>query len=514
MNLRSLLPKAVRRQIRLIEILYISTQEKTREEIDQLWGFPIKALDADIKTINQVFPLFTIIHNHSGYTILHDSEYGIDLLYTQVLQSSLEFDLLEQLLFENHENIHDLANYLYTSPATVSRIFKKIATALKGLDISITRRPMRLVGNEATIRYLFTEYYREKKLDFAKLSGSIRGSQAIRLLIEDFMLINHFSEGYATKVQLEYSFYVSLIRISNGHFFPENRNNSTAVITPDFAPIQSAILEIEKHFALLFDSWMYRECLWLYYGDYLISSKIQWELVLSTNKMMASLKKDTDTAISIFEKTLALTLTDGETAAISQKEALCIKLCMDDYLFLVAGDYISILGEFRKIFIISHTQMYPNQIKKIAAVLKDIYQKLTFDIPQDLYYTHLFLLIAYFPDLLLKLANQQDKLNVLIVSMAYSLPDSFILGRFKEKLKGPIEYFFIDSLSQLEQEPQLIEKTDLIISTSSVSTRFAPYYTYYDKPMYVIEPYMSLRGFEELQLQINQLIDQKTAVTN
>lgn len=511
MNLRSLLPKSTQRQLKIIEMLYNAENTLTNEEISTFCSSPGKTIQSDIATINKEYPEFRIESKNNRYTIQRNNEYGLDYLYYKILKSSTILQLLELLLFEDHQTISELAEHLYTSNASISRMIRKIEGALKPLGIKVIKRPMRLIGEESTIRHLFMLFFREKKTSFSSLAKSEDTVIAVRMLIDDFMQLNSFSEfeAYITYLRLEYCFYISLIRISNGHFFANKVVQSPAVVTPDLAHCQAAILNIEKSFPVLFDQRMLRDCLWLYYGDFIMTNQNQREIALKNNTALAKITSIADEYIDYLEESLQFSFDEDHSRFGNLKDTMSTYLCNESYFYRNVGDFISIIGEYRKMFIEAYARKYSYQTEKLKKAVLDFTKNKKLFLTEDMTYNHLYVLIVQYPQILVKISSKSDKINILVLSLVYPLHETFIVDGLSEGLHGAIEYHHVTKPSELENNPALANTIDLVISTSSEGYRYYSENIFQGIPVFVVEPFISSNTFNELQAKINEIAIEK-----
>ena len=69
---------------------------------------------------------------------------SIGKLYAEALTHSLEFKILEHLLYESSDNIEGLSKHLYLSSSNTQRYLKKIENDLKRVGIQLCYRPLRI----------------------------------------------------------------------------------------------------------------------------------------------------------------------------------------------------------------------------------------------------------------------------------------------------------------------------------------------------------------------------------
>lgn len=505
MNLRSLLPQETQRRLKLIESLYLSSTGLTSKQVKENSKSQQSMIQQDIVFVNQNYKPFSIIHEDKLYKIKHQNTQGLDILYKQILDASTEFNLLETLLFEQFDTIEDLAESLYTSTTTLYRMIKRIKKALKPFGIKIDSHPLKITGNEAVIRHLFGLLFREKKTPFEQLAKSAENEKAVSRLIEEFMLENQFFEAYITSIRVKYNFYISLIRTANGHFFDDGILTSQAVITPEESKWQAMLLQIEKDFPVLFNERFYRECLWLFYGDFLVLNLDQLAHVLKNNPLQKKFHDETAEFLDYLETEIGFSFNDEESRYGDVKTALKIFLNNENYLYHFVPDYISIIGEERKSFIKELSKLYSYQMGKLSQLIrsffkkhKKIYSKFT----DDFLLNYLYILIVHYPKMMQKMSASPDKINIMIISLVYPFQENFLKRILSENMSGSIEFHFVEKPSEFLPEELEEKEIDLVISTSSIDNLK-------DRPIFVIEPFPTLDSFLALQRRINEIIEKK-----
>lgn len=83
-------------------------------------------------------------------------------IFSCILSKSSEFNLIEELFFNENHSILTLSNKLFMSESSIKRIIKKSNSVLKEYDICINSYPIKLVGNEQNICNLIIRIFEEK----------------------------------------------------------------------------------------------------------------------------------------------------------------------------------------------------------------------------------------------------------------------------------------------------------------------------------------------------------------
>ncbi|MGR5864732.1 helix-turn-helix domain-containing protein [Bacillus cereus] len=86
----------------------------------------------------------------------HSSQTSV---YSFFKQEDMRFRVLEQLLQGNIRTVTELADVLYVQVATISSVLREVQEYLNHFDLELHKKPLRIVGIEAHIVYMFYELY-------------------------------------------------------------------------------------------------------------------------------------------------------------------------------------------------------------------------------------------------------------------------------------------------------------------------------------------------------------------
>lgn len=281
MNLKSLLKRDTLRRVELVETLYYSATPLSSEYLKSVLNCSLPALLNDIKEVNNKYEHPLIAKEKGLYDIVLEDRIGLDEVYSRVIDSSAEMRLLEQLLYEEHQTITDMAEYLFVSISNVHRYLSNFRKVLRDWKIRVCHRPLRLEGDEAAIRQLYFNFFSQKKKCFSSFFDRTT-NDAIQDLVSDMTILNRMPKSIAVNTRLMYSFYAGLWRTKNGHYFPENALQSQAFIDANPRVIEACRLQLER-WNFTFNDREYRECFWLLYNDYILMTPELFEKAIETN---------------------------------------------------------------------------------------------------------------------------------------------------------------------------------------------------------------------------------------
>lgn len=149
----SLLSSRDQKKIDLLQILF-------SEDLNH--NYLLNYLDVSFNTLKRMIEEINIqinpakIENLNGLLSLKlTNNSSFDTCLSKIIDSSLEYKILELLFFKNDLNFTDLANILYVSDSTIKRSIKILNRKLNDADIKIKNSPLEVIGNETNIRIMF-----------------------------------------------------------------------------------------------------------------------------------------------------------------------------------------------------------------------------------------------------------------------------------------------------------------------------------------------------------------------
>lgn len=118
-----------------------------------------KTIRRNIQEMNSQFPANWFIQSvvRKGVQLhkpLHESIYPI---YRLFFQNTLTYQFLEAIYYENYQNVAEIAEELFISVPIAYKIINTLSKNLAPLGLSISKKPIRIIGNEENIRLFY--YY-------------------------------------------------------------------------------------------------------------------------------------------------------------------------------------------------------------------------------------------------------------------------------------------------------------------------------------------------------------------
>lgn len=264
MDFREVLGASSLRRLRFVELLYASQVGLPSDQLLEELECSLPILLKDVKIINDEQDDFHIEKFKGLYQIQVKPHVSINRLYADVLQTSPEFQIIEELLYERCSSISDLADKLYLSASNTQRYLKKIETAFKKSGIRLDYRPLRIEGKESVIRHFYYRYFLEKSDRLESLFIDLKDYQikAITDLVDQFIQVNHLENRHIFRKRLSYNIYISLWRIKNDRHFPESELISPLTL-PDEETLESFERMALEVFRVRLTEEEIKDCLWL-----------------------------------------------------------------------------------------------------------------------------------------------------------------------------------------------------------------------------------------------------------
>ncbi len=223
MDFRSVLGTSNKRRLALLERLYYRREGWSSDQLLSELNCSLPILLNDIELINDEYPSFQITKTKGIYRLNVGKRVSLGNLYANILNTSPEFQIIEELLYEECENITALAKKLYLSSSNTQRYLKKLEKILSLAGMELCYRPLRVEGNEGEIRNFYYRFYSEKQNAFESSMPKLptKHYHIIGEYVEEFVRVNQIHEKYVFQKRLIYNFYISIWRVKNGHSYPK-----------------------------------------------------------------------------------------------------------------------------------------------------------------------------------------------------------------------------------------------------------------------------------------------------
>ena len=126
MDFRTTLGTSNKRRLLLLEHLYYRRDGLSSDQLLSLLNCSLPILLNDIDLINSEKPNVVQIVKVKGlFRIIMDKSISLGVIYADFLNACPEFQIIEELLYEECENITALSKKLYLSSSNTQRYLKK-----------------------------------------------------------------------------------------------------------------------------------------------------------------------------------------------------------------------------------------------------------------------------------------------------------------------------------------------------------------------------------------------------
>ncbi|MDT2533200.1 helix-turn-helix domain-containing protein [Enterococcus raffinosus] len=483
------------RHLRLIELLYACRTGLSSDQLLEELECSLSVLLKDVKLINSQQDSFRVQKYKGLYQLKIKSHISINRLYADTIQHSPEFQIIEELLYEECENIIDLSKKLYLSPSKTQRNLKKIEGVLSETGITLQYRPLRLEGNESVIRHMYYRYFIEKSDRLGSLYRELKEFQikAITELVNQFIQLNKLEDNYISRKRLGYNMYISLWRIKNGHYYPKSKLNSDLML-PEKQMLDAFKRMAMEVFRLKLSSDKIKDCLWLSYGDVVVASKSQLQSALKKDDAYADFYYHHLELVEEFDSLLNFSLGNDK------KQDLAIVLMNEHRIYGPDGQYIDILFRQRKIFLEKLSETHDQAVKKVKRIVDQFVHRYQIYQEEDFVWNYVYLLITMVPQSLSLLASCDRPLKLLLLSELSPTEEFFLGSQIENQIYGNFEVHYVEKkLSNVNIHRSELEKYDALITSSSVEEVPEEY------PTVVIDPFLTNQDVHQLQQLISKL---------
>ncbi|MEO1771936.1 helix-turn-helix domain-containing protein [Candidatus Enterococcus ferrettii] len=503
MNLRCLLKRESQRKLLLIETLYYSKHPKTSDQLIQLLDCTPPALSRYIRSINQNEDPYYIHRENGLYSLMVAENATIDALISSLIRQSLSFKILEITLFEEFFTLQKLAKALHCSVATLQAHLTELENVIACWNLTIERKPYRLVGNEKAIRHLFYLLFFEKKTQKSELCYSNelfeKGDAVLRSLIEN----NQLNCSYAQYRRLRMMFFISLERIRHHHFFPQYFLSSLHVTPPDQKICREFDKELVKEFGISYTHEVMKESFWLLYCDLVLLGEQQKRHALFTNYFLSQQYANHYQLVEEFDDLLLEPLT-------SEKKSQLTDLLINQNLYHIdTKEYISLLRDGKQDYINLLENFHAHCVHKIRQLVMRFTTKYHCFQSEEFINSYVYQLIAAVPECLTGMKQYDEPVRLLIVASDPTTREGLLAQLIQSSVRGNYTishstFNYLDQTNYLEE----LNNHDLILRTSEID--LPPCST----PILAIESCPSIFKLHKLQHMVEKIYQKKNIRTN
>lgn len=156
------------RQKNILRMLESHREWITAKQIGRELNFSDKTIQKDINSLIDLLPKDWEIKKvrGKGYRLNKPLNEGVCLFSGTPPEDQLEFEIIKKLLSEKAYTIQTLSDCLYVNRRSLQEKLLELDKKLKTYQLSIKRRPLRLVGSESAIRVYWHDLVSKKINDY------------------------------------------------------------------------------------------------------------------------------------------------------------------------------------------------------------------------------------------------------------------------------------------------------------------------------------------------------------
>lgn len=504
MDFRGVLGTSNKRRLALLEQLYYRREGWSSDQLLSELNCSLPILLNDIEMINEEYPSFQITKTKGLYRLEVDKKVSLGNLYANILNTSPEFQIIEELLYEECENITALGKKLYLSSSNTQRYLKKIEEALSEAGIELCYRPLRVEGNEGEIRNFYYRFYSERQDAFESTLPKLPAKHyhVIEQYVQEFVSSNQIHEKYVFQKRLIYNFYISIWRVKNGHRYPVDHLRTEGLELPKGPYYQHLKQAVHEGAEVELSSELVRDGLWLLFSDSIVFSSPHRTLAMSDNEKYQQLFSRHYELVGAYNKMLGYRL--DKQSRIN----LATVLSNEFYLYDPAGQYVCLLWRNRTVFLSEVSKVYSRGVEQVKKLVQRFTEKYQMYQEEDFLRNYTYLLVTTEERSMEWLANQEPLLQVLLLSDLTPTEESFLAKQISDAIYGNFIILHFETLSggnpQLRNE---LKNYDCLITTGSAEGLPQDY------PVVVIDPFLTRQSTRWIQEMITELEEKRSLLS-
>lgn len=496
MDFRTILGTSNKRRLLLLEQLYYRRDGWSSDQLLSQLDCSLPILLNDIELINSEHPNFQIAKIKGLYRIILEKPFSLGFLYANFLNTCPEFQIIEELLYEECENITALSRKLYLSSSNTQRYLKKIEQTFAEAGMELCYRPLRLEGDEGEIRNFYYRFYTERQSAFETTLPKLPTSHynVLEEYVNDFTKLNLIHQKYIFQKRLIYNMYISFWRIKSGHIYPQENLRTKGILLPKGVSYKKLKQVVKEGVGLDLTPEMVRDTLWLTFSDSIVFSNEHRVLTMADNAKYRRLFMLHYSLAEEFDQML------GNRLANKDRINLATVLSNDFYYCNPQGKYIGVLWRNRSVFLQEVSKVYSRGVQKVRELVERFVTKYHMYQEEDFIQNYMYLLITAEIYSLEWLASQDQQLKVLLLSDLTPTEESFLGKQIYESIYG--NYTIIHFEQLIGGAPNLKEELknyDCLITTGSAEGLPEEY------PVVIIDPFLTNQSRTWIQEMISNL---------
>lgn len=223
-----MISKVSQRRLNLIDILIKSKNSIPFTELAEQLSCSERILKDDISEINSDYNEHLVITmSNSEASIKTDLNFGYDNILKDILKSSLSFQILENVFFNDNKSIERMAMDHYTSTSTMYRRAAQINDYFNDkFNIKLNTAPFELVGDEKEIRQFYSQFFSSKTSFFEWPFEKYINEESLESFIYSFIKELPLVIDFAYFRNIKYIVAVHILRLKKGFPIQKKKNNN------------------------------------------------------------------------------------------------------------------------------------------------------------------------------------------------------------------------------------------------------------------------------------------------
>lgn len=151
----------IQRKIKLMKFISSEKRWYTLEELSTVINVSTKTISKDLGIIKEFIPhTWDIrIKKGIGVKLFIPANESVEEINCILFRKSLTFQVLSKLLKIGETTVANLAEELHIQPYMVTKVLKKVEKDLIHYDLKLHRKPLKIVGPEHKIIFMYSELY-------------------------------------------------------------------------------------------------------------------------------------------------------------------------------------------------------------------------------------------------------------------------------------------------------------------------------------------------------------------
>lgn len=207
---------ATARWMRILNLIE-KTHEFTIVEISDLLNISKRTLIKDIQFFKEFFEDSAIFaSNNQGFSFYTKDKVKYKEKKVTLLDDELLFEIMGNIFYGELDTIGELAHQYSCSESTLRRFLDKIRKPLERYGLTLSFNPVKIIGEEGSIRKFFIDFYYAGEQTPHTLHPPIALHKLVLKEVEDKIEYSELGTS-ATISYFYYTLYITLERVRQGH---------------------------------------------------------------------------------------------------------------------------------------------------------------------------------------------------------------------------------------------------------------------------------------------------------